>query len=130
MEHSVLQLLISLECLLNLGSTRALFVRLMNCVGHVDHVRDELWKDLTLRGRIQENSRIDIDLKQDRAEITIKHEIKAKDLKAAELAVETVFRLEEDKSHHFVNFVRDACFKLINLLFSFLLVLFVQYLQM
>ena len=35
----------------------------------------------------------------------VKHEIKAEDLKAAELAIKLVFGLQEDETHDFIDFV-------------------------
>ena len=81
------KLLVSRKNFLDLVGSCLFCMGFMNLLGHSDEVLDQLRQDLSLRCRIEEQSRIDIDLQKDRTKVTIEHEIKAKDLETSELLV-------------------------------------------
>ena len=85
----------------------------VDLVSHSNEILDQLRQNLSLRSRIQEYSRVNIDFEKDWAKVTIKHEIKAEDLETSKLLIKFIFYLEEDQSHYFVDLVDDTFFKVI-----------------
>ena len=85
----------------------------VDLVSHSNEILDQLRQYLSLRSRIQEYSRVNIDFEKDWAKVTIKHEIKAEDLETSKLLIKFIFYLEEDQSHYFVDLVDDTFFKVI-----------------